>query len=748
VKNIALALLLFIQISGTYGHELADEPGQLIRVGVWHNPPVVLQDQDGQWHGIAIDTLRYIAEQKHWQLEFVPGSFADQMKALEEHRIDLLSAIAYSKQRAKKYSYNHVPIISNWGLVYARADSGIGSLLELEGKRVAVMKNNIHASVFSDLAKEFGVELTLVGCDDFSDVMTSVDSGQTDAGVVNRLFGAVNANAYGLVETGIVFNPINIHFAAPHSEHAAILNSIDVQMARLKADKNSAYYKALQRWLNQEKPRQFPDWLLWLGVGIVCTMILMLGITLLLRQRVAARTRELQLEVDERRKTQVRLDRLAYYDLLTGLPNRLSFSESLKLAIASARRRNYRVAVLFIDLDRFKNINDSLGHDAGDKLIALVAKRLQDCLRDEDNISRFGGDEFVAILPDIVEISNIDIICDRMLMSMHAPFDIGVTEVYSSVSIGVALYPMDDTTPDGLLKDADVAMYHAKEQGGNNYQFYNAEFTSHVRNRLSLETRLRQALERDEFILHYQPILNLADKKPVAVEALIRWQDPDRGMISPDSFVLFAEETGLIIPVGEWVLEHACKQMRAWDDMGLDRLNLAINVSARQFEDNRLLATVARALRNSGLEAGRLELEITERMFLRLTDKVESVFAELKSEGVQLSIDDFGTGYSSLNYLKKLPIDSLKIDRSFVRDIPVDKDDTEIATTIISMAYGLGLGVIAEGIETREQYDFLMALGCERGQGFYLARPQPAKLISSWLQTQQGMPSSGTTTRE
>jgi diguanylate cyclase (GGDEF)-like protein len=569
--------------------------------------------------------------------------------------------------------------------------------------------------------------------------MASVRSGEADAGVVNRLFGADNANSYNLVETGVVFNPINIHFAAPHEAHAAILDAIDKQLGLLKANRDSAYYKALQRWLGKTKALQFPGWLVWLGVAIFCVMLLMLGITLLLRQQVASRTRELQLEVDERRKTQVRLDRLAYYDLLTGLPNRFSFSEMLKAAIASAQRRGYKVAVLFIDLDRFKTINDSLGHDAGDKLIVLVAERLQKCLREEDTINRFGGDEFVAVLPGIDDVASIDHVCDRMLRSMHDPFDIGVTEVYSSVSIGVALYPSDDSTCDGLLKDADVAMYHAKELGGNNYQFYNTEFTSHVQGRLSLETRLRQALKRDEFILHYQPIFNLSNQSPVGVEALVRWQDPARGMVPPDSFIPFAEETGLIVALGEWVLEHACQQMRLWDEQGLTGLHLAVNVSSRQFEDDRLLATVARALRNSGLEAGRLELEITERMFLKLTDKVADVFDKLKAQGVQISIDDFGTGYSSLSYLKKLPIDSLKIDRSFVRDIPEDKDDAEIASTIITMARGLGLGVIAEGIETREQLEFLKALGCDRGQGYYMVRPQPAEQISSWLQTHTGV---------
>jgi len=731
--KLFLVLFLILSISNAASHPLSDEAGLTIRVGVWNNPPVVLQDENGQWRGIAVDTLRYIADQKNWKLEFVSGSFADHLNNLQQHNIDILSAIAYSDKRAKKYTYTQNSLISNWGLVYAQANSKIGSLLELEGKRIAVMRNNIHEKAFRDLAEKFGVKLELIEYNNFNDVMQSVHSGETDAGVANRLYGALNANSYQLVETGIVFNPINIHFASPHAEHSALLETIDQQLNALKVDKDSAYYSALNHWMNQAPTIHFPKWLIWLALGLFGIVLLMIGITVLLRRQVASRTRDLQAEVDERCKTQERLDRLAYYDSLTGLPNRVSFSENLKVAIASARRRKYKVAILFIDLDRFKTINDSLGHDAGDQLILHVAKRLQCCLRDEDNINRFGGDEFVAILPGIDNISDVNIVAERMLKCMSQKIDIGITQIYSTVSIGIALFPDDDENREGLLKNADVAMYHAKEKGGNNYQFYNAEFTQKVRNRLSLENRLRRALEQEEFQLHYQPIYNLDTHKPVGVEALIRWQDPEHGMISPDDFIPLAEETGLIVPIGEWVLEQACAQVRQWEVQGLGKLRLAINVSSKQFEHNQILSTVIAALQHASLDPKQLELEITERMFLNQSEQVVNVFDQLKSEGVGLSIDDFGTGYSSLSYLKQLPIDTLKIDRSFVQNIPKDKDDIQITSTIISMAHGLGLDVVAEGIETEQQLSFLKELGCGRGQGYYLARPQNAEDVFQLL---------------
>lgn len=732
VRKLLCIIFLMLSVSPAVGRELRDKPGQLIRVGVFSNPPVVLQDESGQWHGITVDILRAIAEDKGWKLEFHPGSFADNLEMLENDQIDLLSTMAYSEQRAEKYTFNHSPLISNWGLIYIRPGTKVGSLLDLENKHVAVMRNNIHDKAFRNLATKFDVKLTIVDRDNFSDVMESVRDGSADAGVANRLFGALHASKYGLVETGVIFNPINIHYATLHSKNAAILEAIDKKLNLYKDEKGSVYYKTLQYWLNPTGRTILPIWLKWLALVVVAVITLMIGLNLLLRRQVATRTLQLQNEVDERRLAQERLDRLAYYDVLTGLPNRVSFLENLKTSTGGARRRGLKVAVMFIDMDRFKTVNDSLGHDVGDKLIVSVARLLQGCLREEDHINRFGGDEFVIILTEINNLSDVSVVADRMLECFSTPFHIGLAEIYSSISIGIALFP-DDGGNDSLLRYADTAMYHAKEQGGNNYQFYNSDFTDSINNRLSLETRLRHAVERDELRLHYQPILNISNQCAIGVEALIRWQDPERGMIPPDEFIPLAEDTGLIVPFGKWVLEKACTQVREWENMGLGKLRLAVNISSRQFIHNDLLADVDTALQKSGLAPQQLELEITERMFLEITDNVREVLESLKRKGVSLSMDDFGTGYSSLSYLKQLPIDTLKIDKSFVMGIPDDKDDMRIATTIISMAHGLGLDVVAEGIETKEQMDFLQSHRCGRGQGYYIARPQATEEITAWL---------------
>lgn len=729
-------ILTLHSITSVMARDLKNTPGQNIRVGVFPNPPVAFKDKQGQWRGISIDTLQAIADEKGWKLEFVENSYSDLLKDFENEKIDLISMMAYSDKRAQKYTFSKISLISNWGLLYSRPDSEISSLLDLDGKRVGVMKNNIHDRAFRNLAKKFGLNIKIVELANFRDVMKSVQAGEIDAGVANRLFGALNANKYNLVETGIIFNPINIHYSSLNPNNKVILNIIDQKLRDYKANKDSIYFTSIQRWMNLNSDSTSYRWLIWVTVGLVSLVIVMLGLTVLLNRQVAIRTHELQLEVEERREAERKLDELAYYDSLTKLPNRISLLEHLKVAIGRARRKKNKIAVLFIDIDRFKTVNDTLGHDAGDQLIIKISKRLQTCLRDEDSIHRFGGDEFVAILQDITDLPSVTHVTKRMLNSLSKPVKISSTEIFSSVCIGISLYPDDDDNIENLLKYADAAMYHAKEQGGNNYQFYNQEFTQRIQKRLDLESRLRRALENEEFLLHYQPIYNLKDQKLIGVEALIRWQDPEHGLIMPDEFIPFAEEAGLIIPIGDWVLEQACKQVVEWDAQGFKNLHLAVNISSLQFNYGKLYSNVISILNKTGLAAQRLELEITERIFLNITDNVKNTLDKLTHDGIKLSIDDFGTGYSSLSYLKKLPIDTLKIDRSFIMGIPEDKDDVQIAATIITMAHGLGMDVVAEGIETKEQLQYLISLNCGRGQGYFLSKPLPAENITQLLKTQ------------
>jgi diguanylate cyclase (GGDEF)-like protein/PAS domain S-box-containing protein len=438
-------------------------------------------------------------------------------------------------------------------------------------------------------------------------------------------------------------------------------------------------------------------------------------------------------DVTERMQTQERLQYLAQHDVLTELPNRLLLLDRLRQALARARWHDRLVAVLFLDVDRFKTINDSLGHDVGDQLLTQLAARLGAALREGDTVARFGGDEFVMLLDDVAAAADVSGIAAKVLESMRAPFVLKDVTLHVGASIGVSLFPGDGEDAATLLKNADTAMYRAKEAGRNSYQFYSREMSARAFERLTLENNLRHAFERDEFRMHYQPQVDVDSGDIVGVEAVIRWQHPDFGLVAPSDFIPLLEETGLIVTVGEWVLATASTQVRAWRDAGWPRLRLAVNLSPRQFQAPGLRDAVARAMGTLGDGSGALELEITETLLVGHAPATLATLDSLKSLGARLAIDDFGTGYSSLSYLRRLPIETLKIDRSFVRDIPHDPDDSAIAHAITALAASLKLNMVAEGVENEAQRDFLRAHGCHVMQGFLFSRPLAAGEFERYL---------------
>lgn len=444
--------------------------------------------------------------------------------------------------------------------------------------------------------------------------------------------------------------------------------------------------------------------------------------------------------VIRRKRSEERLMYLAHHDVLTELPNRALFSDRLRQALFEANRQGRLVAVAFLDLDRFKNINDSLGHETGDLLLRGVADRLRANVRETDTVARISGDEFMLVLPGLTNIDDARRIAEKILAGFRSPLIIAGQELYVSASIGLTVYPHDAKDVEGLLRNADVAMYRAKEVGRNAYQFYAAEMTELAQEHLQLEGALRRALERGEFVLHYQPTLVLATGDVIGAEALLRWRHPERGLVEPGQFVRLAEETGLIVPIGEWALRTACAQCVAWESEGLGPLRLAVNISPRQFQSLDLAETVAQVLRETGLPPERLELELTEGVLLHSPENTIANMDRLSAMGVRLSIDDFGTGYSSLTYIKHLPIDQLKIDQSFVRDIPGDEDDAAIATAIIAMAHNLRISVVAEGVETLEQLAFLRSHRCDLMQGNYFSPPLPSEAFVALLRERPQLP--------
>ncbi len=461
-------------------------------------------------------------------------------------------------------------------------------------------------------------------------------------------------------------------------------------------------------------------------------------------------------DITELREAEERIRQLAFVDGLTGLPNRALFKDRLSNAVRRARRYGHQLAVLFLDLDNFKRINDTLGHGVGDLLLKATAERLVLSVRDSDsvarqdpeadaeNAARLGGDEFTVLLPNMRRSEDAATVAERIRTALAEPLTLAGHEVLVTPSIGIAIYPDDGDDPESLIKNADTAMYHAKRQGRNQCRFYDATLNESALQRLRLEAQLRRAIERRELRLHYQPQFDIATGRPCGVEALVRWESPELGTVPPMEFIPLAEESGLIIAIGEWVLRQACAQARAWQESGLDLSRVAVNISVLQFVQPGFVDLVRTILRETGLEARHLELEVTESLLTKDPEGAVRTLNELKSHGVQLAIDDFGTGYSSLSRLKQFPIDRLKIDRSFVQDVPRSHDDVAIAMAVIAMAESMGLKVVAEGVENAEQFEFLKAKHCHEIQGYYLSRPLPADEVTAllWRLRFAGAPSS------
>lgn len=450
------------------------------------------------------------------------------------------------------------------------------------------------------------------------------------------------------------------------------------------------------------------------------------------------------IDISELKATQERIQHLAHHDTLTNLANRFSLHEKLAQAIAFCKRNHMQLALMLIDLDRFKTINDTLGHQAGDELLVQVAQRLSNAVRESDIVARLGGDEFVVALPGIGSPADAAHLADEITREISAPYLIGGQELRTSPSIGICVYPGDGTEIGDLLKNADVAMYHAKAKGRGNYQFFTEDMNIATTARMSLESDLRQAIARGEFLLHYQPQLDLRSGTIVGVEALIRWQHPGRGLVSPADFIPIAEECGMITAIGDWVLEEACRQLKVWQERGLAHLRMSINLSTGQFLDKTLPSRIHELLASNGLSAERLDLEVTESMSMASPDESISVMKTLSSSGLTLSIDDFGTGYSSLAYLKLLPIHTLKIDRSFVKDIETDPNDADICDVTVLLAHKLGLEVVAEGVETEAQLKFLHSIGCEKIQGYLISKPLPADQAESFIRNNPPITDLGT----
>lgn len=444
-------------------------------------------------------------------------------------------------------------------------------------------------------------------------------------------------------------------------------------------------------------------------------------------------------DITERKKVEETIRHMARHDALTSLPNRIMFQDRLQQALVNAERVGRIVAILYLDLDHFKDINDTLGHPIGDLLLQRVSDRLVACARDSDTVARLGGDEFAIIASNLNQVDDVTVLARRIIDALGQPFDLEGQKVHTATSIGVTLYPADNHDPDQLLKNADMALYRAKDSGRGRYQFYDAAMDTEVQIRKEMEHDLRLGIERSEFKLLYQPQVDLSNGKVIGAEALIRWHNPERGLVMPNDFIPLAESTGLINPLSEWILLTACSQAKAWQLSGLPPIRVAVNLSAVQFKTTNLASIVTRALMQAELAPQWLDLEITESVMMGDIDRVIPLMTSLRELGIKLSVDDFGTGFSSLTYLKQFPVEKLKIDQSFVRNIVTDADDAAIAKTIVRLGQSLGIKVIAEGVETVEQLSYLRHMDCDEAQGYYFAKPIPPEEFAQWMREFPGL---------
>ncbi|HET6756141.1 MAG TPA: EAL domain-containing protein, partial [Burkholderiales bacterium] len=417
----------------------------------------------------------------------------------------------------------------------------------------------------------------------------------------------------------------------------------------------------------------------------------------------------------------------------TELPNRNLFYDRLRRGVARAEREKAKLAVLFVDMDNFKVVNDGLGHEIGDRLLSMIAERLTRCVREEDTISRWGGDEFTIVIERAQDPENVAHTAQRIAAVLSAPFLLDANEIFITASVGISFFPDDALDTNSLVKHADLAMFQAKSSAPGSYRFFSPNMNTRATERLHIEANLRRALERDELVVHYQPQVCFRSGRTTGVEALVRWRHSKWGLMAPDRFIPIAEQSGLIVPLGEWVLERACRQMREWEREGHPPMSLAVNLSARQFRQKDIWLMIRKTLEGCGFPASRLEIELTESAIMDDAEAAARVLSEIRATGVNIAIDDFGKGYSSLAYLKRFPIDKLKIDREFVRDVASDPDDAAIVNAIITLAHSLEIGVVAEGVETEEQLKFLTDQGCDQGQGYYFGKPAPAHEIAARL---------------
>lgn len=818
-----------------------------IRIAVFPFKPLIYQDEKGNPNGFFCDIIEHIAETEGFETTYVFGTWENSLEAIKTGKIDLITSLAYTKERDEFIDYTKEGTFSVWSQVYTYHGTDINNIFDLNGKTVGIVKSDFSGQAFIDMAKKLEINCNYVYFESFSNIFENLDKKNIDAGVSSVTNSYAMKKEFRFEVTPIIFNPFTLYFGVPKGKNQELLRILDLRIKELKSDKNSYYYKRLNYWIGigESSENELNKNVIKSIVFLLIVLFLVILISLYLKSKVKKVTSEILKRTDELEKvikelniseqaisgategicitdisgnilkvnnsfcqlsgyekeellgknprilksgkqdaqfylemwesiiktgswrgeiwdrkkngeiypkwlaidtivcksddttyylgistditklknTEEKVNQLAYYDDLTKLPNRRFFYEILERVVVRTKKHNKLAALLLLDLDRFKMINDTLGHSAGDIVLKITANRLKKSLKKSDTIARVGGDEFAIILEDVENTQQIIIICQRIIEAISKNIEINNTSVLAGGSIGIVVIPVDDTEVEGLVMKSDAAMFHAKELGKGQFSFYSKEIQKKNKEFVIMENKLREALNHNEFSLFLQPKVLIENNKPriIGAEALIRLTPKEESIIFPDRFIKIAEDTGLIIPIGKWIIEDACKKMFLLKKQNINT-NIAINVSVRQLENFDIVSILKHAIERNNISPWDLEIEITESAFSKNIEKVIEILIQIRNLGIKIGIDDFGTGYSSLSSLLKLPIDYLKIDKSFI-DRLGEKDEKELVSSIIAISKNLNLGIVAEGVETKNQIDLISKYNSIVIQGYYFSKP-------------------------
>lgn len=818
-----------------------------IRIAVFPFKPLIYQDEKGNPNGFFYDIIEHIAETEGFETTYVFGTWENSLEAIKTGKIDLITSLAYTKERDEFIDYTKEGTFSVWSQVYTYHGTDINNIFDLNGKTVGIVKSDFSGQAFIDMAKKLEINCNYVYFESFSNIFENLDKKNIDAGVSSVTNSYAMKKEFRFEVTPIIFNPFTLYFGVPKGKNQELLRILDLRIKELKSDKNSYYYKRLNYWIGigESSENELNKNVIKSIVFLLIVLFLVILISLYLKSKVKKVTSEILKRTDELEKvikelniseqaisgategicitdisgnilkvnnsfcqlsgyekeellgknprilksgkqdaqfylemwesiiktgswrgeiwdrkkngeiypkwlaidtivcksddttyylgistditklknTEEKVNQLAYYDDLTKLPNRRFFYEILERVVVRTKKHNKLAALLLLDLDRFKMINDTLGHSAGDIVLKITANRLKKSLKKSDTIARVGGDEFAIILEDVENTQQIIIICQRIIEAISKNIEINNTSVLAGGSIGIVVIPVDDTEVEGLVMKSDAAMFHAKELGKGQFSFYSKEIQKKNKEFVIMENKLREALNHNEFSLFLQPKVLIENNKPriIGAEALIRLTPKEESIIFPDRFIKIAEDTGLIIPIGKWIIEDACKKMFLLKKQNINT-NIAINVSVRQLENFDIVSILKHAIERNNISPWDLEIEITESAFSKNIEKVIEILIQIRNLGIKIGIDDFGTGYSSLSSLLKLPIDYLKIDKSFI-DRLGEKDEKELVSSIIAISKNLNLGIVAEGVETKNQIDLISKYNSIVIQGYYFSKP-------------------------